>query len=147
MSILSNVKLSSVPEIKADKFRGVATIGTVEERTLDSGKIMITVPFEYEVDNKERKFTDRIIVNEEWFDESYVPLDPNQQEPGSDEFKEAFSYQLNMSRKLRKIAKEVGLDSIDLDQLEGKSIGIVLGPESDKRDPSRQELKSVYKAK
>lgn len=146
MSILSSVKLSSVPELKAVSYRGIATIGSVDERELPSGKVQITLPLEY-ADEKgnDRTFNARVFVDPTWFEDGYVVKSTTSED--DDERREAFAYQMNFQKVLRKAAKFVGLDEIDLDQFEGKQIGIVLGPESDKRDPSRQELKSLYSAK
>lgn len=147
MSLLNTVKITNIPEQRADKYRGIATIGNVELSETETGKVLVKVPFEYENDKgREITFTNRAVLDPAWFEPSYSPLNPSEQERGTDESREAYAYQINMSKFVRKLFKEVGLDEIDFDQLEGKNVGIILGPESDKRDPSRQELKGLYKA-
>src|SRR5882757_6819326 len=148
MSILGTVKLTDVPVDKAPKFSGNATIAKVETKEAANDKVQINIVFDYtRADGSEASFTDRGFVKPEWFSSDYVPVDPATTERGTQEYKDAFGYQLNVSKKYRKIFHLLGLESIDFDQLEGRTVGIVLGPESDKRDPSRQELKSVFAPK
>jgi len=148
MSILGIVKLTDVPVERAHKFTGSATIASVETKEAANDKVQINITYEYSrEDGSEGRFVDRGFVKPEWFSSDYVPVDPATTEYGTQEYKDAFGYQLNVSRKYRKIFHLLGLESIDFDQLEGRTVGIVLGPESDKRDPSRQELKSVFAPK
>jgi len=151
--VLGTVKISDVPEIKADTYTGNATIGGVTEREVNNGKIQISIPFLYERTNKagdvsEAKFTKRVFVDPAWYEPDYKVLNPNDYERGSAEASEAYAYQLNMSKVLRPIALHAGLDTVDHNQFEGKSVGIQLGPEGGKNgDPSRQDLKRVFAAK
>lgn len=148
MSLLSSVKISDVPETKAESFKGIGTIGEVKETEVANGKIQVAIPLQYERENgSEATFTVRVFLDPAWFDPSYKPFVASEQEKGSDEYREAFAYQLNMSKIVRKLFKILSLDEINFDQLEGKQVGFSIGPESDKRDPSRQELKSLYEAK
>jgi len=148
MALLSTVKISDVPETKAESFKGIGTIGSVSEKEVANGKVQVNIPLEYTRENgSDATFTVRVFLDPAWFESDYKPLIASEQEPGSPEYKEAFAYQLNMSKVVRKLFKELELDEVDFDQLEGKLIGFSIGPESDKRDPSRQELKSIYKAR
>ena len=146
MGLLTTIKLDAVPETKADKFTGKATVGEIKQKEIANGYVQVVIPFIYELDNgTERTFTARANVKPEWFSGDYAP--PVGFEKGTAEYNEAIAYSMNMSRIIRKLFKSAGLDTIDFDAIEGSVVGITIGPESDKRDPSRQELKNLFSTK
>jgi len=146
--LLNTVKISDVPESKAAKFRGAATIGEVVQNEVANGKVQVAIPLEYQrADGSDAKFTLRVFLKPEWFEDGYEVRDPLKQENPSEERSEAFAYQLNVQKIVRPLFKNLELEDIDFDLLEGKVVGVNLGPEGPSRDPSRLEVKSFYKVK
>ena len=139
MGLLSSVKVSDVPENKADKIRTTATVGEVIQKEVANGYVSIDVPLTFtdEKSGDERTFHGRFNVRPEWFDADFSVADLDD--------KEKISYQINMQRNTRGLFKAAGLDDIDFDALQGETVGFSAGPRKD--DPSRLELKGFYTPK
>ena len=139
MGLLSSVKVSDVPENKADKIRAIAVVGEVLQKEVANGYVAIDVPLEFtdEKSGDSRTFHARFNVRPEWFDADFSVADLDD--------KEKISYQINMQRNTRGLFKAAGLDDIDFDALQGETVGFSAGPQ--KNDPSRLEIKGFYTPK
>jgi hypothetical protein len=137
--LLAKVKISDVPENKADKLKGVGTISEVETKEASNGyvSVAIAIDFEDEKTGAERTFRARFNVKPEWFESDFdvTALEDN----------EKISYQINMQKLTRGVFKAAGLEDIDFDTLQGERVGFTAGPRKD--DPSRLEIKSFYAPK
>jgi hypothetical protein len=139
MGILSTVKISDVPENKADKLKAVAVVGEVEQKEVANGYVSVAIPLTFtdEKSGDERTFTARYNVRPEWFEAGF--------DVSTLDDKEKISYQINMQRNTRGLFKAAGLDSIDFEAVVGETVGFTAGPRKD--DPSRLELKAFYTPK
>jgi hypothetical protein len=137
--LLPSVKISDVPEIKADKISAVGVIGDVELKEAKNDYISVTVPLSFtnQQTGDESEFKARFNVKAEWFDAGFdaKALEDN----------EKISYQINMSKLTRGLFKAAGLEDIDFDALTGERVGFTAGPRKD--DPSRLEIKGFYTPK
>jgi hypothetical protein len=136
---LPSLKISDVPENKADKLKGIATIGEVELKEVANGYTSVSVElgFQDEKTGDERTFKARWNVKSDWFESGFdvTALDD----------REKISYQINMSKLTRGLFKSAGLEAIDFDTLAGERVGFTAGPRKD--DPSRLEIKGFYQPK
>lgn len=137
--LLNKVKISDVPENKADKLKGVGTISEVETKEASNGYVgvKIVISFEDEKTGAERDFPARFNVKPDWFEAGF---DVSQLEDN-----EKISYQINMQKLTRGVFKAAGLEDIDFDALVGERVGFTAGPRKD--DPSRLEIKGFYAPK
>lgn len=137
--LLNKVKISDVPENKADKLKGVGTISEVETKEASNGYVgvKIVISFEDEKTGAERDFPARFNVKPDWFEAGF---DASQLEDN-----EKISYQINMQKLTRGVFKAAGLEDIDFDSLVGERVGFTAGPRKD--DPSRLEIKGFYQPK
>lgn len=137
--LLNKVKISDVPENKADKLKGVGTISEVETKEASNGYVSVAVALDFadEKSGDERTFRARFNVKPEWFEAGFdvTALEDN----------EKISYQINMQKLTRGLFKAAGLEDIDFDTLQGERVGFTAGPRKD--DPSRLEIKSFYQPK
>lgn len=137
--LLSKVKISDVPENKADKLKGVGTISEVETKEASNGyvSVLVVIDFQDEKSGEDRTFRARFNVKPEWFEAGFdvTGLQDN----------ERISYQINMQKLTRGLFKAAGLEDIDFDSLQGERVGFTAGPRKD--DPSRLEIKGFYQPK
>lgn len=138
--LLNTVKISDVPENKADKLKAVGTIQEVETKEASNGYVSVAVvlDFQDEKSGNDRTFRARFNVKPEWFEAGF---DVN----ALDDDKEKISYQINMGRLTRGLFKAAGLEDIDFDTLQGERVGFTAGPRKD--DPSRLEIKGFFQPK
>lgn len=137
--LLAKVKISDVPENKADKLQAVGTVEEVETKEASNGYVgvKIVIAFQDEKTGNDRTFPARFNVKPDWFEAGF---DVSQLEDN-----EKISYQINMSKLTRGVFKAAGLEDIDFDSLVGERVGFTAGPRKD--DPSRLEIKSFYTPK
>lgn len=137
--LLNKVKITDIPENKADKLKGVGTISEVETKDASNGyvSVKIVISFEDEKTGAERDFPARFNVKPEWFDADFS-LD------GAAD-NERISYQINYQKLTRGVFKAAGLEDIDFDSLVGERVGFTAGPRKD--DGSRLEIKGFFQPK
>lgn len=137
--LLPKIKISDVPENKADKLKAVGTISEVETKEATNGyvSVSIAIDFEDEKTGAERIFRARFNVKPEWMEAGFTTdgLEDN----------ERISYQINLQKLTRGVFKAAGLEDIDFDALVGERVGFTAGPRKD--DPSRLEIKGFYQPK
>ncbi len=136
---LNTIKISDVPEQKADKLQAVGTIQDVETNEAKNGyvSVKVNIGFEDGSTGADRTFVARFNVKPEWFEAGFNATELDD--------KEKISYQINMGKLTRGLFKAAGLEDIDFDTLQGERVGFTAGPRRD--DPSRLEIKSFYAPK
>ena len=138
-SLLNKIKISDVPENKAEKLQAVGTVEEVETKEASNGyvAVKVVIAFQDEKSGDDRNFVARFNVKPEWFEAGF---DVSQLDD-----REKISYKINLQKLTRGVFKAAGLEDIDFDALQGERIGFTAGPRKD--DPSRLEIKSFFAPK
>ena len=171
-SILPTIKVTDVPENRANKLTGLAIVGYVDQREVANGYVQVVVPLHFYNGSQQPTAADLARASDTvlggydngTLDETLANVglhtfvarwnvrpewfDPNYAaaiKAGQVSENEAIQYRINMSNLTRGLFKAAGTDTIDFTTLPGKVVGF--STRNRKDDPSRLDIASFYAPK